>query len=261
MKKIISIILAAVIFCSLGIYGFADDAAENTDEASARIAVYGDGRITATVGGEERCMIFNEYYTVYYNDLLEQSYSLGTDETGLQSAVLDAVTEGTFAYVTVILKDKTGGESYADYNREILGKILSEDEILYAADTVPAAVIKLTYEKKAAVTECEDIVFVREAFFNNQFLINYIVYSNTLGNVKNDESGVTASSARYILRFSAGLDTVERNGAKQFYFLADVNLDNKVTTADARHALRAAAGLDEAVEFSMSYADYMTDFD
>lgn len=61
------------------------------------------------------------------------------------------------------------------------------------------------------------------------------------GDVTGDDSTITAGDARFVLRASVGLETL--NDTQKA--LADVNEDGKITAADARDILRMSVGLEE----------------
>lgn len=75
-----------------------------------------------------------------------------------------------------------------------------------------------------------------------------------------DTPDVTSADARYLLRFSAGLETVNKSFAKEFYFCGDMNFDGKINSADARIALRTAAKLEKKVDITFSSATEWDDF-
>lgn len=94
-----------------------------------------------------------------------------------------------------------------------------------------------------------------------------MVGTYTLGNVIGEETEpyyddpslnkplkkVSAADARFVLRYSAGLEKVDAD--KRFYFCADMNFDNAITSADARLILRTAAELED--EYEISYGSFV----
>ena len=98
-----------------------------------------------------------------------------------------------------------------------------------------------------------------QAFFTTNFFVNMVYGGLKLGDVPYDGK-VTAADARYVLRFSAGLETVSMYDAKEFYFAADMNMDGHITSADARLILRTAAGLEKEQTIGFSCANYWFDF-
>lgn len=204
-------------------------------------------------------MIDNQYYKIYYNDIFENEYNSSTsyDFDGYTEYFLSLIGEDNYTYATVILNDKTDDElSYAEYNKQILSEVVDGEDLIYIGDTTPVSVVKITKETGEKLKADGNVICVFPAFYNPKSVSNMIFGGSIMGDVTGD-SKVTASDARYVLRFSAGLETVEKKNAKMFYFSADMNFDGKVNSSDARLVLRTAAGLEKQSTISFpSVADW-----
>ena len=80
-----------------------------------------------------------------------------------------AYLEKEESFITVIL---TAPEDLPDvegamreYNTGIIKEYLTEENILYVADAVPAVVLRVTPEDKNALRRIDGIVFIGDAFF------------------------------------------------------------------------------------------------
>lgn len=252
MKKITALFLTVMIAFSTALLCSA--------ESKMKDGVYS---YMPLCNGKDVCMIENDYYKTYYNELLEFKYAHNpyiSSPEGITKVTLDALHEGEFTYITVVLKEKQDDESYYDYNTAKLGEIFSEEEMLYVADKVPMAVVKLEYDKKDALKNNEAVEMVANAFFKSDVFIADFVGDCTMGKVSGSVGKVTANDARTILRFAAGFHSVAKEKSKQFYFCADMNFDGHITSADARMALRTAVGLEDTQKISFGYSSDWNDF-
>lgn len=207
-------------------------------------------------------MIDNEYYKIYYNDIFENEYNSATsyDFDGYTEYFLSLIGEDNYSYATVRLNDKTDDEmSYVEYNKQFLSKVVADEDLIYIGDTTPISVVKITKETGEKLKADSNVVCVFPAFYNPNSVKNMMYGGNTMGDVIGDTK-VTASDARYVLRFSAGLETIEKKNAKMFYFSADMNFDGKVNSSDARLILRTAAGLENQSIISFPTIDDWYDF-
>lgn len=228
-------------------------------------------------------MLKNPYYQTFYNDLLEYSnaiYKQFADYIGdvdYISYFAEKYMENDENYVTLIFNNQTGVPdeegAIRDYNISVLEKYFDEKDILYVGDTVLAAIVHIDKDNKDIIREIEELAFIGDAFFTKRGKYPAMVGTYTLGNVIGEETApyyddptlnkplkkVTAADARFVLRYSAGLEKVDAD--KRFYFCADMNFDNAITSADARLILRTAAELEEKYEISYGYfvewVDYM----
>lgn len=217
-------------------------------------------------------MLNNPYYKIYYNQLLAYSVSLYHstfkyigDFDYIDYYVNENIQEAP-RYVTLILNfvDVTTEEkSVREQNLEILGKYFNEEDILYVGDTVNAAIVCVDSSDGEILKGMQELEFIGDAFFNDRLSGGLLCVTGefVLGDVrgKSDPDGVpidyadvTAADARYILRYSAGLE--KSDGSKRFYYCADVDFDGKITSADARLALRTAAGLEQKYNLIFGYS-------
>lgn len=221
-------------------------------------------------------MLKNPYYQIYYNELLEHSnaiYMRFADyicDVDYISYFAENYMNKDVNFVTLIFDNLTGipdeEGAVREYNMSVLSEYFEEDEILYVSDYNLAAVVKINKEKKDIIKEIEELVFIGDAFFSDIGLYPAMVGSYTLGNVIGAETApydnnssakplkkVSAADARFVLRYSAGLENVGAD--KRFYFCADMNFDNTINSADARLILRTAAGLEE--EYEVYYGSFV----
>lgn len=226
-------------------------------------------------------MLKNPYYQIYYNQLLAYSVYLYQstfkyigDFDYIDYYVNKYIDEAP-CYVTLLLNSvdvTTEEKTVREQNLEILNKYFDKEDILYVGDTVNAAVVCVDSSDREILTGMQELEFIGDAFFNDRLSGGLLCVTGefVLGDVKgkSDPSGVpfgyadvTAADARYILRYSAGLE--KSDGSKRFYYCADMNFDGKITSADARLALRTAAGLEQKYNlifgYSVSWYDPMID--
>ncbi len=220
-------------------------------------------------------MIRNPYYQMYYNELLAHSvavyeqfaeYITGVDYA---SYFADNYMDNGKNCVTLIFNavDLPENESAVrDYNMSVLSKYFDEEEILYVGDYDLAAVVELSKEKKDVIKEIEELAFVGDAFFKQNPGGRLCATGQyNLGNVHGekdvmsvDTEKITAADARYILRYTAGLEKIGKE-PKRFFYCADMNFDGVINSADARLALRTAAGLEQTYEILFGYSDMWYD--
>lgn len=212
------------------------------------------------VGGEPVNMIANDYYRLYANDIFAHEYATlaGINPDYFESELLSALTEGTYAYVSLIFTEAEADADYAAYNAEILHRHFSNDEILYVADSVPMAVVRLSADKVPDVYTDESVAWILNAFFGTNPVVDAITGNFQMGDVLAADGKVTASDARELLRMTAGLEEIPRS--KTVWFGCDMNFDGQLTPADARIILRTAAGLEKPVSISFNYAATWDDF-
>ncbi|MBR3868317.1 MAG: hypothetical protein IKM66_03300 [Clostridia bacterium] len=228
-------------------------------------------------------MLRNPYYQTFYNELLEYSnaiYKQFADYMGDMDYIA-YFAENYFDkdenYVTLIFNNQIGlpdeEGAIRDYNISVLEKYFDKEEILYVGDTVFAAAVCIDKDNKDIIREIEELAFIGDAFFSDIGVYPAMVGTYTLGNVIGAETEtyyedpslnkplkkVSAADARFVLRYSAGLEKVEAD--KRFYFCADMNFDNEINSADARLILRTAAGLEDKYEVYygsfVQWNDYM----
>ena len=251
MKKILSVFLSVLLICAIAV------------QANAANLVLFDHESFAP---GSRCYIESDYYKIYYNELFEHRYKkilkdieiYGKPELEL-TALSEYIPEDSYVYMTIIFNDKDDDTGYREYNLQCLSQTFAQEDILYVGDTTPMAVVKLHDESVELLYENKSILGITQAFYDTNLLINMIVGTKNLGDVVND-SNVTAADARFVLRFSAGLETVSMYAAKKFYFSADMNMDGHITSADARLILRTAAGLEKVQKIGFPYAACWNDF-
>ncbi|MBQ7961141.1 MAG: hypothetical protein IJ289_00965 [Clostridia bacterium] len=221
-------------------------------------------------------MLNNPYYKKYYNGLLNHSYSVYNQFAPYMGDIeyvdwfIDTYLEKEVSYITVILaypEDLPDIEgAMKEYNIGIIKEHLSEENIMYVADTVPAVVLRVTPEDRNALRKIDDIVFIGDAFFTSKMGGSGLAESGvyTLGNVTGRQNEyyegekvgsvkfVNAADARLVLRFAAGLEKPETE-LKRFYYCADMNFDGEINSADARLCLRTAAGLEKEYDLTFGY--------
>lgn len=221
-------------------------------------------------------MLKNPYYQIYYNELLEHSnaiYKRFADYIGdvdYISYFAERYMNKDTNFVTLIFDNLTGIPDEAgavrEYNMSVLKKHFNEQDILYVSDYHLAAVVAIRKENRNIIKEIEELVFIGDAFFSDIGVYPAMVGTYTLGNVIGAETApydnnssakplkkVSAADARFVLRYSAGLENVGAD--KRFYFCADMNFDNTINSADARLILRTAAGLEE--EYEVYYGSFV----
>lgn len=150
-------------------------------------------------------------------------------------------------YLSVYLKaDKNISE---DTNRDFLKNICGINEILYAGNTTPCAIIVVTGKNIVAVPESDTVEYVSYAFFT--FSTNP---TSKIPENGNRTYAPNAVHARKVLRYAAGLydlsDMETLSEIKEFLIMSDTDFDGKITAKGARSALRIAADLEDKVEFS-----------
>ena len=216
-------------------------------------------------------MIHNPYYKKYYNELLAKSYIAYNDLKPHIPENIDSLiqyyTENGAEYVTLIFNSDYAWEvEVSTYIKLVLaGSGFSEEDIIYISDYDCAAVVRITEENRNKLFSIKELVFIGDAFFTQApFVLEPVLGTYAVGKVvfkdgqqRYDATEVTAADARFILRYSAGLEEV--GAVKQFYFCADVNMDNEINANDARKALRIAAGLEDEIYISYSYDQFWYD--
>lgn len=257
MKKIISILLSAVLLILCAVPAFASDERMITPDDAGF-----DFSYMPSVDDEYRSMIHSDYYKLYHNDIFIHEYETMSDPQALgyfEEKLLDALTDNTYTYASIVFKEAESEVDYDEYNLRLLEKYFSSDEILYVADSVPMAVVKLSADKAQNVKNDENTVYILDAFFRTNYLVNFLYGGAAMGDIlQSGNTDVNSADARYILRFSAGLEKLS-SPSKSIYFKGDMNFDGHITSADARMILRTAAGLEKAVSISFPYADYWND--
>lgn len=250
MKKIICFLISIIMFFSLTAAAFASDTLASVNYT-----------YQPEVNGKSCSMINNEYYRIYYNDIFEHEYANLSrySLSGMTETFLAAVSNDEYTYATVIMAEKSDETSYTEYNKAILSNILKEEDLLYIGDTTPLSVVRLTKADADKLTAAEQVKGIFPAFFAANILTNAMLGEETIGDVTGGAE-VTSADARFLLRFSAGLESVDRNNAKQFYFCGDMNFDGTITSADARLALRTAANLEETLTITFGSVDTWNDF-
>ena len=221
-----------------------------------------------TVNTVRRNMLNNAYYKIYYDELLAYSVALYTEKLRFLGDFdyveyyADEKLSDVAGYVTLIFDVPEGTESVREKNLSVLSKYFDAEDILYVGDSVNAAVVRVDETDAATIKNMSELKFISDAFFNDMCTGGLLCEAGQfmLGDVygKKDESavdynGVTAADARYILRYSAGLEKVTDN-LKRFYYCADMNFDGNITSADARLALRTAAGLETKYQIMFGYS-------
>ncbi|MBQ8210214.1 MAG: hypothetical protein IJZ35_06515 [Clostridia bacterium] len=218
-------------------------------------------------------MLFNPYYKLYYNELLEQSvatynrFAEYITDVDYISYFAENYMNSDKNYVTLIFNEAET-DSINTHNRAILNKYFSEEEILYIGDTVFAAVVCINKEYANKITQIDELAFIGDAFFaDSSYRMSLCVTGQyALGDVIGEKSAmdadtentVTAADARYILRYSAGLETVESE-LKRFYYCADMNFDGEIDASDARLALRTSAQLEQEYTIIFGYSYMWSD--
>lgn len=217
-------------------------------------------------------MLFNPYYKLYYNELLENSVSIYNrfadyiTDVDYISYFAETYMNNDKNYVTLIFNEAET-DSVNTYNRAILNKYFDEEEILYIGDTVFAAVVCINKEDADKITQINELAFMGDAFFTQgpySFTCECGIYM--LGDVIGEKSAmdadtentVTAADARYILRYSAGLENVQSD-LKRFYYCADMNFDGEINASDARLALRTSAQLEQEYKITFGYTYMWSD--
>lgn len=219
----------------------------------------------------DKNMLFNPYYQQNYDRLLKRSAEVAERhiDDPIYANYVQYYAENGYLnagdYVTLIFKTpENSALSVHAYTAALCEKYLAKEDILYVGDSVYAAVVAVNKQNIDAFMNMPELVFIGDAFFDLYGLISDVVGERTLGLVYEPESEyigngnkMTAANARYILRYSAGLE--EHEMTKQFGFCADMNFDNQITAADARLALRTAAKLEPKITLSFGYEAYWYD--
>lgn len=212
------------------------------------------------VDGKPKVMIHNDYYKLYYNDIFEAEFAnlKYYNMSGMTENTLEPLTDNNYIYAAVILTDDET-QDYLKYNNSVLESVFKAKDILYVGETTPISVVKLTKENAEKLQNVQQIEGIFPAFYSAAVLTNGFLGKRTMGDVT-DTPDVTSADARYLLRFSAGLETVNKSFAKEFYFCGDMNFDGKINSADARIALRTAAKLEKKVTITFASSTDWDDF-
>lgn len=273
MKKVLSLIL--VVICCFGLFTFSAMAElEITVNRSPSHVMVDIG--TDRYGGNEsyyKNMVRNPYYQKYYNELIDYScqlYYKVLKNSDNNRKYIELYAKQYLVqpenYTTLIFREpKKTPDNITEYNRNILKKYFTDEEILYVSDYDYAAVVCIANTNADIVNKMTELEFLGDAFFTNYpSVMMPMVGTFTMGNVIiseddiGDDGKVNASDARFLLRYVAGLEKV--GAEKQFYFCADMNFDNKIDAADARLVLRTAAGLEPKYYVSYSYFQFWEDY-
>ncbi len=224
----------------------------------------------------DKHMLRNPYYQTYYDGLLAHSvavYKQFADYMGdvdYISYFAENYMDKAENYLTLIFSEPIdlpeNEQAIRDYNIFVLEKYFDEEDILYVGDTVFAAVVVIGKENRNIIKEIEELEFVGDAFFKIRSGGQLCVTGQyNLGNVHGkkdvmnvDTEKITAADARMILRYSAGLEKIDKE-QKRFFYCADMNFDGEINSADARLALRTAAGLEETYEILFGYSSMWYD--
>lgn len=254
VRKMLSVLLISLLLIGSVFPAFAQEEERMIDPVGGQFSFMPD------VDGEPVNMIENDYYKLYANDIFAHEYATlsGINPEYFQSELLGALTEGTYAYFSLIFTEADAAADYAAYNTEILHRHFSDDEILYVADSVPMAVVRLSADKVSDVYTDKSVAWILNAFFGTNPIVDAITGSIQMGDVLAADGKVTASDARQLLRMTAGLEEIPRS--KTIWFGCDMNFDGHLTPADARIILRTAAGLEKEVSISFNYAATWDDF-
>lgn len=255
MKKMLSVMLCAVLFaafCATTVT--ATDTTEHYDEVACGIEI--DGEMT--------CIIRNEYFAIYadnyfegqfdeYNSSIEswktdrndwgETVEMTRSSDGTVKAVkryADEIRNNEGIWYCTVIFDYHSDFSY-ERNYELASSLAAGVEVLYAGESTPCAVITVrgATDEIDSMIENDNVLFIEPAFSQ----VNTYWFTDDIIDIQYKP---TASDARKILRYSAGLDGLPeyRSHAKQFLILSDTDLDGKITAADARTALRISAGLE-----------------
>ncbi len=217
---------------------------------------------TPYIDDELFCEINNEYYSVYKEQLFENSVEAyrefikenKADE--IQGKFLDSIQPGQCVCATIIFATTANSHNTDEINEQNATELFPEEDILYISEKSPAVTVRLDYDKIDKVQSSDDVLFINEAFFSKQpelsitvegkYLMGDVFDSyleNPIPDYDYSAHSVTAADARLVMRFAAGIEN--KNQTKRFYFTADMDLDGKITSADARMILRTAAGLED----------------
>ena len=226
IKKVISFIFVIILLLSLASVAAAKN--EDNGERFCSYKLYIDSK------GKTVNFLHNEFYDIFADYYVEKCFNcyMKDKENQYYSNLISENLYNTVkenddvTYLVVILKsadnaadirEKTGycefENDYCAYKEKVsnigeLDELLKTENLEYITLFAP---------------DC-DLLFVNELVFREEFT-------------------PTATDARKILRYSAGLDKApaDRGEAKEFLFMSDTDLDGKITAADARTALRISA--------------------
>ena len=249
MKKFICIFFSIILIVSFSVMCYAEQSLAGNSYS-----------FMPDVNGKPQVMIHNDYYKLYYNDIFEAEFAnlKYYSMSGMTKNTLELLSDDNYVYAAVILTDdKT--QDYLKYNNSVLASAFKEKDILYVGETTPISVVKLTKENAEKLQNVKQVEGIFPAFYSADVLTNGLLGKRMMGDVT-DTPDVTSADARYLLRFSAGLETVNKSFAKEFYFCGDINFDGKINSADARIALRTAAKLEEKSTITFGSADDWNDF-
>lgn len=273
MKKILYLVL--IVFCFFGLFSFSAVAEAEITVNRSPSHVMVEIR-TDRYGGNEsyyKNMVCNPYYQKYYNELIDYScqlYYKVLKNSDNNRKYIELYAKQYLVqpenYTTLIFREpKKTPDNITEYNRNILKKYFTDEEILYVSDYDYAAIVCIADTNADIVNKMSELEFLGNAFFTNYPNVMAPAEGTfTMGNVLApgseiaDAGNVTAADARFLLRYVAGLEKV--GAEKQFYFCADMDFDNKIDAADARLVLRTAAGLEPKYYVSYPYFQFWEDY-
>ncbi|MBR5497327.1 MAG: hypothetical protein IKV76_05030 [Clostridia bacterium] len=260
MKKI-AFLLVLILMLSIAV-----SAAETGNVHSG----YGTYLYVSDIG--EFCFMENEYYSLFADEYFEEQYSEYNDDYekwvrrsdsgnswDRMYVSSDGIIKASYPFVENILNNdglwyltvmfNYNKDFSEEKNRQLADRLSDNAEVLYCGNTTPCAVVAVNGKTNVItdILENENVSFVLTAFER---------YEGTVVNCMEFREAYTptASDARKILRYSAGLDKApdNRSEAKKFFLFSDTDYDGKLTASDARKALRIAAGLEKGHEFGFN---------
>ena len=238
-----------------------------------------DGSKSAADGQTERKCVYynlieNDYHKAHKDELLEKAYLEFEEqyETWRDQEIVndgpDAYPERAVAYTKLYSSDgvfKAWAEDYGNPEKTVYLELMLTDAaaaaeitadeavtLIYDTDRCPCIVVRFTGNEAVfkTIIDNPNVRYAAPAFGvsaspNGVYRFIRSPYHKT---------GVTADSARNILRYAVGLDVTEdlepdSDGyvvnEKEFFIFSDFDFDGHITAADARTALRIAVGLEE----------------
>ncbi len=249
MKKIICLLISILLVISFSVTGYSEQALAGSSYS-----------FMPDVDGKPKVMLYNDYYKLYYNDIFEAEFAnlKYYNMSGMTEKTLEPLTDNNYIYAAVILTDDET-QDYLKYNNSVLTSVFEATDILYVGETTPISVVKLTKENAEKLLNVQQVEGIFPAFYSSSIFDDGLSGIRTLGDVT-DTPDVTSADARYLLRFSTGLETVNKSSAKKFYLCGDMNSDGKINSADARIALRTAAKLEKKVTIAFDSSVEWDDF-